>query len=131
MSDSPSPAATQDKGAEVISLQERRDAVTGGKEPPDDNWLARIEPGTFFLITKRTDRDPLEGCEVYMRGKITNWAYLVFNMPDKSFPMWVNLQKYSKEYKLEEIIRLPIELPLDTLLGGETKEEVEQKGEED
>lgn len=107
--------------AEVIDIAPVIAARNAGEGPTGDSWLRDLETGTYFLVVQQNDTHPMEAVEVFLMRKAIDYAYLIFNMPDKSFPMWVHMDLYSKKYRMVETVRLPIKEPS----GIDQEEEVE------
>ena len=84
---------------------ERAHLLTGGKGPPNDTWLTKIEPGTTILVQKRPFQgQPREAlCMEYtvvrheedteLKTKVT-LLYSDLNPPEMY--IWVNSLEFSK-----------------------------------
>lgn len=97
--------------------------ITGGKEPPDENWLEKLALGTIFLarpkknLPQQMDYMLIECHILYKADKSSN-LQIISPGPEGKVNVWVDNLRFSRTY--DWIETLTVVIPIES--SNEDKE---------
>jgi hypothetical protein len=85
-----------------MQAQPKLQLITGGKEPPSDNWLKDLAEGTVFLTTL-ANQTSIDAQEWHVVMHYDEYTKLLSNT-NNEIKMWVNNLSFSRQMKLVKIL---------------------------